>query len=604
MKGIKNGRLLGCAFAILYLILVAFSFFEIGVSEVVITNTGQKSASANGTDVHISYVAINGIEQKAEQYAGELANDEDEYAVLLKEGDEVTLKLPLFSRCTIKFMKTEDSGYVQMQDCNRKRLMNLAGKDEKAYAHPVTATKGQWAFLIFLLLAVYFIIAELLSILKKNHWGEWLLHMDFLWILLVAIATRIYYWHYFEVPYMVGVDTYTYEFFFWPGYADIRGPVYPLLFEIPRMFTEDAEFVRAFVVYEQVAMGLMGIYLFWKIVRDILPLKGSVFLTLIYANIPMLIIFEHYLMSDSMSVFLMLICIRLVQRFLCRPTGKMSLVVALAVLASVLERSGAIYLIPLLVVFFVLYGFVENKKNIAISALWMLLPVAAILAQCGYNYSTVGKFEISCVPVMYNEGYEVMALGIYDGTRYKDIENRVTEYQMERGSNQWNYLAEVSGEFGAEYTDFIKEAADLNARELTIHRVQKMIGQLSQPITVNAIGEYLTRDLNPVCKVISDDGVWEEKAFNALLCPFTYGTVILLLIFTLAVSFCHWIVNKQIRWLELGLCGILFCTVFITIWNAFSQYPRLTITIVPAVYILLALWIRRVIKDKKGESER
>lgn len=589
-------RAFGISICLLFLCGILFSYAAIGKTNIQITNLGEKSDYATGDIVYVDYIAVNDVKLDSTLVNGEYSSaNESKYSFVMEATESVSISVPWFSRVVIAFTRGENRGYVELKGLKSTRVLNLVGNaGEIVKCHPAVTPIYMWGILIVAVVFAFglFYISILKSIMSSEKVVRNIRKKDFFWILLSGIVSRIYYWRYFPNIYVVSPDTYSYELFFKNGYTDIRTPVYPILYRIAEFFSPEQTKIYQIVVLLQVILGCMAIWVFWCIVNDIVSKRWAVLFTVIYANLPMLIYYEHFLMSDSLSVLLMIWCIRLVQNYLKCPRKKNALWIAIAVTINIMERPGSVFLLPLLLVFFVLYS-LENKKNY-FSAVYMVIPLIAVIGYCFINYVKVGKFEISCVPVLYNGGYEVTIENFYDGTEYPEIEDRVTYYKMFYGNNQWNYMKYLVEEYGSDYTEFIKNAKSVNRKELLACGADKIIGNLATGIVQNNLSTNREYASNAIRAEVVDTGLAVELLANNILCPFTYGIVYLIIAVTLMMSLYDWLVHKQVNWLQIGLSGILLCTAFIAIWNSYNDYQRLTITIIPSLYILFALWIQQI----------
>lgn len=589
-----NLRIYLTSLAILYLLLVVFSYVNIGRVKIRIRNTGEASERATSNAVNINYIAVNGIQisNRSDALSGEYTTAEEEtHALRLDAEKELILHVPLFSRVSIEFKRTPDSGYMELTDRTRTRKINLLGTEgEPVVCYPRTTTVVNWIMLFALLFTVYCLLVFTINRVSRRIP---ITRCDFLWILLTGVAGRLYYFKYLKPMYIFMPDTYTYEGFFKGKMYDIRTPIYPLLFQLAKCFTE-GEKVYELVVWIQMGLGCLSVFLFWKVAKKLCNIKIAVILSMVFANLPMIIFYEHALMSESLSVFLLLWNIYLVQKYISSPSVTTGFWIAFAATLAIMERSGYIYLIPLLSVFYLLYLFYvskETKKKVICSLVCMILPVIAVLSWCMLNYKTIGKFEISCVPVLYNDGYKITHNSFYEGTEYAEIENDITEYKMDYGNNSWDYAGKLEEKYGNEYTEFIKQATSVNRREIAIYSIGKIIEQFSQPIVVSPISDPTWKDFNQSQPAISPEGLICEKIINYAFCPFSYGFLGALIVINLIFFLWKWIKHGRVHWLGIGMTGIIFSTVFLAIWNGYADYQRLTISIIPVVYLSLAMWI-------------
>ncbi len=596
MKKIKLNIVL-VSLVILYLFLIWLPEGLGRGNDVIINNLGKKSELSTGDFVYIAYISINDekIPINKLNISGTYSCGEDGYSLVIENGNKVVMTTKNFDRIEIAIEKTQDSGYVSLTDGKRTRKINLVSTGERMYYHPEITKIQYWIILVAVLIMIYifiYFVVQKVDIWLGERKNKIFLKMDSFWLVVSCIITRLYYWRYFPDWFVISPDTDSYVRYLT---TDIRTPLYPAVINFVQLFTDDVNLVYKGVVLIQSILGIISVLLFYRIISGLTTKrKVRLVLTFAFANLPMFIFYEHYIMTESISLFLTLCIIRTVQIYILKPSKIYGFIVAILCTLLFLQRPAALYVIPLLIVFYLLHYFIERKKQDVIALAFLCIPIVVYMGYCMINFSNSGRFEISYVPTVYNQGIDLTNGNIYDNPNYEDISETVSEYKMQYGVSHWSYVWQIFGQYGTEYSSYIKDTGKYNARELSLIRIKRFVNQWDSKITESNISRNIYSSNNPQMIRIDDGGLDVERIFNFLFMPITIGQVCILILFCMGYYLYLWFRNHYVPWLQLGLSSMMLCILLVSFWKADSDFIRLMITILPIIYLVFADILERI----------
>ncbi|MBR4619249.1 MAG: glycosyltransferase family 39 protein [Bacilli bacterium] len=590
-------RTIFISLSIIYLVVSLSTYIKFGSRDIVIENFKDNDISQEERFVYVNYVSIDDIKINNKEFAHNYKKT-GKYGIRIAKDEKVIIKVPIFSNARISFKRTKDSSYVKIKDINRDRVINLFGDKENVICNP-TVTSFIYYFVYWIIVSLLFLlIYKLIDYCIKKEKLVKVFRCDILWILVVAISTRILFLKYFRNFYILFYDTESYEFYF----ESVRLPVYPLLIKLANILTFSQASKYICVVLFQIIIGLISIYVFWKIVNDITSRKISVLLTLMFSSLPFIIYYEHAILSESLSILLLLLCIRRVQLYLKKCSKKNMALIVLFITLAIFERPAFIYLIPLIIGFLLVYGILNKASHAFVHCLFMLIPILLILIYCVLCYFNVGFFDFTTVPTLYNKGYNVTTNNYYDGTEFKLIENDVTSDKLKYNNKHFAYLFKEFNKYGSDYIAFINDSIAVNRKEHYYHILNKFVDNFEKMAIYSPISGYDKLEFDNHQYDISEYRIYSEKILNYLLFPFTYGFLIVFSLVSVIMATYRFVVDKKLNWMMMGLSLIILLTIFITFMNSIDDYQRLTITVIPCMYLLIAAWTREF-KFRNSKSE-
>ena len=575
--------------SIIYFLLNLVSYIKFGYSEVVIENINKKSNYSADSNVYINYIAIDNKKVFNKGLKGNYISN-NEYEIKVIQNDKVVVKAPYFFFFIVSFKKTIDSGYVKIKDLKRNRIINLFGKNDNVICYTSITPFICYLIYVFVMVLLFILIYKFIDYFSNNKFFKYLYNSNIIWILLTGISTRIFFLRYFRTFYILSFDTASYYDFV----VTVRTPVYPILFSFLKLITFSKSSCYVSMVILQMVIGLFSIVLFWKIIKDIASKKVSIIITLLFANMPYLIYFEHLLLSDSISIFLLLLCIRIIQKYLIEQSRKNIILLTISVVMSIYERPSFIYLIPLILIFLIIYGLWNHRKDVLRHSVYMVVPIIFVIVYCIICYNRFNIFEFTVVPSLYNKGYNVTTNNYYDGTKYNDIEERVNYYKYNYNNNHWDYVYPVFLKYGKSYIDFLNSSEKINRKEYIYNIIDRFVDNFHETLVTCNISYHDNIDFDHNQYFIAENRLYREIVMNYFFFPFTYGFLIVFSLFSLGFDLYKWIVRRRVCWLKIGLSSIIFSTIFISFFNSINDFERLTITVIPCTYLLIAQWISEI----------
>lgn len=406
--------------------------------------------------------------------------------------------------------------------------------------------------------------------------------------LCLIVIIRMIYRSYF-VPSTIYYDTKTYTNFgynIFLGETDIfRTPGYPYFLKFIRIFVSDENLFYTYVALFQSFLTLASVVVLYlagrKLFKSKLILTSACF---IYGIAPCVVNFDTCILTESLSIFGMVLLIYLVFSFLAKPKTYMAVIIGIYSFVMVMIRPTFVYFYAILGVFFIA-RFIFNKqdrKKCLYGALSLALSGLMLLGYCGLNYKNYSYFNISSVSVTVNKLYVVMDNKWVENSDYPEISAYLTEKMNSVEFSEWipSIIEKLPEAYSYKQIDeFVNDCVKKHKSEFIDYNINKFLSLAKTPLAV----QYSSLKADYKDTAVSNN----LSLFNNITFPFTFAQCFLLVLFTLAYSIAVLIKKKRICWHLLGLSAIIFTHIFVSVYGAMMEWERLSVMIVPAVVLLV-----------------
>ena len=186
-------------------------------------------------------------------------------------------------------------------------------------------------------------------------------------ILLFALCYRIYYYHYFNNTLTIDSESYiNYHSNILLGEVNsFRTPLYPYFIKFVSLFSTTN--LISNICIAQSIISYFSIIPFYNIVSNFFKQKSVIIIsTLVYIISPSIISFEKCVITESLGISFIVLIIYLLSKFLKIPSVIMAFLTLLFAFLAIMLRPSFAILIPLLLLFFTLWG-ISNKKLLKVT---------------------------------------------------------------------------------------------------------------------------------------------------------------------------------------------------------------------------------------------
>lgn len=408
---------------------------------------------------------------------------------------------------------------------------------------------------------------------------------------LVAIF-RI--WYASELrEYVLYYDTKTYTMFdynIFLGETDIfRTPGYPYFLKLISFLSgtkldgtsADIEFYKS-VVLTQSILSFASIIIFYLAGRKIFKNKYLLTLAAVtYGVAPSIINWDSCILTESLSLFLTVLLIYLIFSYLHKSNVYKAILLPLYSLLMIMVRPSFIYLLAVVAVFFVarLIFCAKDRKKALCGLISSALSVVLLLSYCGLNYKNYGYFSISSVSTCVNKLYIVISKGIYVNEDYPEITAHIENELLKAPENIISEVVEPLPDFFAykDIDNYTNDCINKHSKTYEFYTKEKIKYVLDEKVACI------------YSKPAQETEKFEDVSnfFLNLTFPFTFESCLYIVAMALIISLIAFIFKKRICWHVIGLSAIIFSQIVVSVFGSMAEFPRLSITIIPATIMLI-----------------
>jgi 4-amino-4-deoxy-L-arabinose transferase-like glycosyltransferase len=438
--------------------------------------------------------------------------------------------------------------------------------DTKAIAHPLKAAE------------------------KSGYWAKGLLSMvraPLFWIMLISAAGR--YVYYSVLLNTIAVDTDSYVNF----HANLlfgqtdgrRTPVYPYFIKLIGLFGADNLFDH--VVTAQIIVSFLSIILFYGVVKTLFRHPAIIFIaSLIYGLMLPVINFDKVLITESLSVTCCLLFIYLIVRYLKKPAHTMAWLLTLLVFVAVILRPSFIYLLPLVIVFWLLRLLtVKSERRKCLSGLAASVVVMLLMA----GYSALNKINSGFNGISLVSNNNQMAVVVNGGLYVNGNDSEIIA-----AINYNKNLQQKNGGIPVAGINIMKRFDPERVHRYIVSCIvscpfaylQYMGAKLSALRCDNIFTNYADHQVNPTAFRV------ERFEYGVFRIPFMWLYIFIVLDLVLITA--RWIKSKQPPWINLVLWMTIAGQLAVAIAGGYSEYQRLILAAIPALVISVFFYVDMV----------
>jgi len=402
---------------------------------------------------------------------------------------------------------------------------------------------------------------------------------DLLWLLIACGVFRfIYYYCFLNTDWFPDSITYlNYTANILLGQVDVmRTPVYPYFIKLIKLF--GAEQLIQNIIFAQSIISFLTIIVFYKTICIIFKNRAVIIMaSLIYGIMPTIINFDKCILTESLSISAIVIFLYFIVSYFKKRTILKASLFTLYVFFLVMLRPSFIFLLPLIIIFWVIrMMFYRKDWKMCLSGL--AASFVCILLIWGYiqlNYMNNG-FRGIALPSNINQLDNIINANMYEYGNDSEISETIKQnlsksqrqyndsvknilymkYSLERISRFSNNCIKNQPSIFLKYT--IVKTINLSQSKATTYYARVRGGLLSELVI----------------------------AFSNIF-SITFLFIYLLLFFDVIYIIVMWVKLKQAPWFKIILESIIIGQLAIAIIGAQGEYQRLSVSVLPYFIVLL-----------------
>lgn len=347
-----------------------------------------------------------------------------------------------------------------------------------------------------------------------------------------------------------------------------RTPVYPYFIKVIKKLGGEENF-RENITKVQKVLFIVTVVLFYYTLKMLIKNKIIVsVLTLIFGISPTIIVWNSFILTESLSILEMTFLSFITIKYLKKPSKITAGLMGFVIIAMILTRPAFIYILPIYILFIILRWFLqkEERKKL-IFAIGSLLICCIILTlyclQIKRYYGTFGLTSVS--------GLNNLVVSIYSDA-YKDGNNaelikEIDDMKKDDNSTQicfyiYNMLSKTHSQ--EELANFASESLKNNPKFKDF-----LVKKTTELAPVNIATSYAI--------VQDSDGkiICNYRDIGSILLPITFGMIYILLIISIIYLIWYLIKYKKINWICAFFTSTIFANIFTLVVGAPFEEQRL-----------------------------
>ena len=373
-----------------------------------------------------------------------------------------------------------------------------------------------------------------------------------------------------------------------------RTPVYPYFIKLIDSVNGDKDLLLS-VIFVQKWLFVITLLLFYSCVQNLTKNKAIIAIsTLIFGTSPYIILWNIFILTESISLLEITILSLLTILYLKKPKYSLALAIGIIILLMVLTRPAFIYLLPVYILFWVLKLFEKGERKYALMGfISSLICLIAILGYCNLMKQQYGKFALTDVSTT-NSVVSAISSNTYRNSNNMEMIKIVDNMIIKENKDLENItdVSEIYKTLARKYDDTqLKEFASssLKTPEYLEYLLRRTIKLGKSNIGINYV-DNSSLNLNKNSKTIS----YEELGYISL--PITFGFVYFLVFGGIVYLIYNLIKNKKVNWIVAFFTSLIFASTFTIIVGAAFETQRLFLSTIILVLLFITYIISKALK--------
>jgi hypothetical protein len=428
---------------------------------------------------------------------------------------------------------------------------------------------------------------KLTTFAQKGDWQNTLVKIissPLFWLLAISAVVRsIYYSALLNTQTVDSASYINYHANLFMGKTDgRRTPVYPYFIKLAGLFGHQN--LVDHVVTAQIVLSFLSIIVFYKIVKTCFKNRRVIFASsLLYGVMLPVINFDKIILTESLSVICSLLFIYIMVSYLQKPGSIKAWLLTLYVFVAIMLRPSFIYLLPLVVVFWVLRWIVikTDRKTCMSGLAASVVVILLITGYSGLNKKNVGFNGISLISNA-NEMAVIEQAGIYLYGNDPEISAAIKsnlDVRKENSSHKRPGINIMKRYAPGRIHRFIVSCIKNQPVAYALHIGGKLIDLQGANIFTNYASHKATFFAFRVNNV------------EYLVFCITFNILYIFIVLSGVSIISGWIRSKQLPWFKMVLWLLITGQLAIALIAGYSEYQRLFLAAIPALIILVFTYI-------------
>jgi hypothetical protein len=423
--------------------------------------------------------------------------------------------------------------------------------------------------------------------------GRWhgqlikILSADLFWVLVISGIIRLIYYSVLLDTRAVDTPSYiNYSANILTGETErLRTPFYPYFIKLIGLFGQQD--LISHVTAVQILISFLTIIPFYKTVQIVFQKRAVVIAaSLLYGVMLPVINFDKIIITESLSVCFIVSIIYLIVNYLHQPKHSKAVLLSLSVFFVIMLRPSFIYLVPLLLLFWLLRLIIQKKeRRTSISGLGALILTILLLA--GYSGLNQRNFGFNGISVVSNNNEMAIMIntGMYMNGNDPEISAAIknNQVQVQKKPIQQDSLINIMVKYDPERVHrFLVNCI----KNQPVAYLKHIYGTLNNLQTENIFTNYALHKHNTLA--FSTEKI-EYAVFRV-----NFRALYLFLGLDFILIAVQWIRSKKLPWFRVILWLLITGQIAVAILGGYSEYQRLILAAIPGLVILLFSYIDRL----------
>lgn len=383
------------------------------------------------------------------------------------------------------------------------------------------------------------------------------------------------------------------------GYlSDSRPPVYSYFIKVIKKIGGE-ENLEINVVKAQKLLFFISIILFYCTIRLLTKKKIIIcILTFIFGISPSIIIWNTFIITESIVGLEVLILAFITIKYLKNPSKILAGLMGIVILGMILTKPALIYLLPIYILFVILRFILnkEERKKLFFAIGSLLICGVVLILYCLQMKNLYGIFALTSVSNI-NNRLCVIYSGAYEEIRDNAIANEVSELVAEQPVTEGRTY-EINGKItdthsAEELKEFVELAVKTNTyKEYMLNRVI-------------ALGSENIGTAYPMGEPYDKEASQNLSSISRILIPITFGFIYIVILGSVIYLVWYLIKYKKINWISAFFTSTIFSGLFTLIVGAPFEPQRLFFPSMCLVILYVGVILDKIIlKEEKLLNEK
>ena len=358
------------------------------------------------------------------------------------------------------------------------------------------------------------------------------------------------------------------------GQLSGRTPVYPFVIRVFQKLVGDMYYLEAVTIFQSIISFIAVIYFFRICQLFSINKLFATILVYLYGLNTSIIGWDRLILTESLALSLIVITFFYTFDFIKRCSIKSAIIAQSIVFIMVFERPSSIIYWLMINVFIAIFCLVNKVKNLKFCNIVFATTSIVIIVYMTVFNQQFGTFSLTdAVPRQHL--VVVMEKGYYKSSSDSEFVEKVEKSMHDHQDEVWPAMQEILGDYGNKrIIQLTNECYRKNMKEFIFDRIHQIYNDSNHDY-ISGYLDYKDYENDIMMKAI--------VYFNSLFRINVKNTLVILGIVVLLLG--KDMLNKKIKWINLGLVGSMLGTFFVSYYGTCGEYPRTMVCLVPIAYI-------------------